>query len=87
MNRRNALKLLGALIVCIGGTATSVKGEDYGELVGEGELDITATNSIFSGPYDYNFSEEGIRNITIERKNKPDLVIPFKDIVKALEED
>ena len=84
MNRRNALKLLGALIVCLGGTATSVKGEDY--LVGESELDITA-DSIFSGSYDYNFSEEGIRNITIERKNKPNLVIAFKDIVKALEED
>ena len=82
MNRRNALKLLGALIVCIGGTATSVKGEDFGELVGESDL-----TEIFSGPYDYNFSEEGIRNITIERKNKPDLVIAFKDIVKALEED
>ena len=80
MDRRNALKLLGALVVCIGGTATSVKSEIF-----EDSSDNALTFS--TGPYDYHFSEEGIRNITIGRKDQPDLVISFKEVVKSLEYD
>ena len=78
MNRRNALKMLGVLVACLGGQAvpTKARGDDSSEL----------TVDYLQGPYDYTFSAEGVRNIIIERKDKPDLVIPFKDIVKALED-
>ena len=77
MNRRNALKMLGVLVACLGGQAvpTKARGDDSSEL----------TVDYLQGPHDYIFSAEGVRNIVIERKDKPDLVIPFKDIVKALE--
>ena len=78
MNRRNALKMLGVLVACIGGAVvpTKARSGDNNEL----------TIDYLAGPYDYRFSSEGIRNIVIERKDKTDLVIPFKDIVKALED-
>ena len=70
--------LLGVLVACIGGQVvpTKARGDDSSEL----------TVDYLQGPYDYIFSAEGVRNIVIERKDKTDLVIPFKDIVKALED-
>ena len=64
MNRRKALKILGALVVCLGGRAEA------------SEL----------GLMDYTFVEEGIGKIIIKKKNGSQLIIPFSDIVKALEE-
>ena len=74
MNRRNALKMLGVLVAYLGGRAIAT---------GEQENDGF---SLSTGPYDFSFGEDGVRNIIIERKDKPNLVIPFKDIVKALED-
>ena len=79
MNRRIALKLLGAVAVGFVGSwvsAETVKDE------------LTLTDSVIhliTGPQDVTFGEEGIRNIIIERKSGKVITIPFSEICDALE--
>ena len=84
MDRRNALKMLGVIVVCWGGR--SVWADDISPETTAGDADGTIKYvDPFSGPKDFMFDGDSIRNIIISRKDKGDLVIPFKDIVKALE--
>jgi len=76
MKRRTALKTMGALVVCLGGHR--VHADESTD-----ELFISASQS---SPVDCFFSADEIKNLIIERKGKPDLVIPFSEIVSALEE-
>lgn len=82
MTRRTALKLLGAMIVCLVGnpvaSATDKKTYDSGHIKDDWR---------YSKTLDYAFSEEGIGNIIIETKDGEKLIIPFSDIVEALREE
>ncbi len=78
MKRRTALKLLGGLIACTAGRP----------ILAITELsDVDPEASLQLGPVDYFFCEEGIRNIIIRHKSGKDTIIPFSEIVKALEEE
>lgn len=86
MDRRQALIALAAtfagLVVKIA-TATEKKDD---ELLFD--IDTARDDEIFSSfmkPIDIAFSESEIRNIVVRRASK-DLVIPFSEIVKTLEE-
>ena len=81
MNRRNALKFIGAMVACVAGTAVPVKSDDN---LSDGSSDNML--KLYSGPMDYTFGVDGIRNIVFQRKDKPDITIPFSDIVDALTE-
>ena len=97
MNRRIALKLLGAVVVGFAGTwvhAETVKDNlpletlDCKDGVCGEDSNSTISNSIISynqGPQDISFGEEGIRNIIVERKNGKVITIPFSEICDALE--
>ena len=78
MDRRNALKLFGALFVCLAGHP--VHAEDL--IVDSGTMKMSG--DWLSRPTDYTFNEEGIGNIVIERKDGTRLIVPFSDIVEAL---
>jgi len=75
MDRRTALKLFGTLFVCLAGQ--SVKAEEIGKLVFKNPS---------SDPVNYYFSEKGMGDITIKRKDGSEVKVPFKDIVDALKE-
>jgi len=78
MNRRNALKIFGTLVVCLAGKSIIIT-----DITRAGEkLDPP---NILMGPMDYSFTEKGIRNIIIEKIDGKKLIIPFSEIVKALE--
>ena len=77
MKRRDALKMLGALVICLGGTSSLVKAVDDSEMM---SID---TITKFS-PIDYTFSSDGIRNLIIQIPNESDIIIPFSDIIFAL---
>lgn len=49
-----------------------------------GELTLNDWSNI---PMSFNFTEEGIDDIIIERKNGKKIVIPFSELLDALEED
>ena len=92
MNRRIALKLLGAVVVGFAGTwvhAETVKDNLPLETLdckdGVCGEDSNSTISYNQGPQDISFGEEGIRNIIIERKNGKVITIPFSEICDALE--
>ena len=72
INKKQALKLLGLICICQGGRMNNKTFID--------------TGLAFSQLCDWHFSEEGIRNLIIEKKDGSQVVIPFSDIVKALEE-
>ena len=74
MDRRAALKAIGVLTICLGGS-----------VVYEAKASESIASVDWNKPVDYCFSADGIKNLIIERKGKPDLVIPFSEIVKALE--
>jgi len=74
INRRNALRLFGSLFVCLAGRV--VLAQEKTALQFRDDLDI---------PSDYIFNEEGMGNIIIERKNGKKIIVPFSDIVDALE--
>ena len=73
MNRRTALKVMGAAIICIGEKTSSI---DEGSFI-----------DISPEPIDFSFYEAGIRNLIIIKKGGDKITIPFSEIVKALEED
>jgi len=87
MERRNALKILGTMMACIVGsrsmtgvaeTSTYLPGFDHTEDSAPiSELTITPQK-------DFVFSEGGIRNIVIRRKDKSVVSIPFSEIIDAL---
>ena len=86
MNRRNALRLLGVMVATLGGRA--VQAEDSIEgLTTTGDLFTTDDMSFVSGPMDFRFEADNLRSVIFTREGKPDLVIPFADIIKELEED
>ena len=88
MNRRNALKLMGALVACIGGYSAPAESSDLEALTGTAKVDDSLlTINVKSEPVDYIFHVDTIKDIVFRRPDKPDLVIPFVDIIKALEED
>jgi hypothetical protein len=74
MNRRKALKIFGAIFVCLAGRPVARAGDRLG------------LNHDLSKPTDYVFCEQGIGNIIIERRNGAKIVIPFSEIVEALGE-
>ena len=78
MERRNALKLVGALVVCFCGKAVATNAYNSSS--------VTSFESWNIGPVDYVFRVDEIKNLIIERKEKQDLVIPFSEIIEALEE-
>lgn len=74
MERRTALTLLGSMVAIAGGTAVAEQSEPL---------------EFFTYEYigDFFFNPDAIKNIIIENKDgSVKLVIPFSDIVKALEE-
>jgi len=78
MDRRNALKIFGMLFVCLAGRpvlADTEKGDNF----------LTSAATPFFEPTNYHFSEKGMGNIIIERKNGKMIVIPFADIIEALD--
>jgi hypothetical protein len=75
MEKRNALKLLGILIVGLVGRFTLA--DDKSPRLEFRPLDLK--------PLDYVIYEDSVRNIIIYTKEERKLVIPFDDIVKALE--
>ena len=79
MKRRDALKMLGVLVICAGGTASLAKA------VNDNEMMSIDTISPFE-PVDYVFSSDGIRNLVITIPKERDIVIPFSDIILALKE-
>lgn len=79
MKRRNALKLLGSLIVCLGGTAQAVEKDAL--KITTGDLDWWVPK-----PINYTFHAPGINNIIIERIDKPDIIVPFSEIIDALDD-
>jgi len=72
-NKKQALKLLGLMCICKGGKMSCKT------------LANCTTGLAFSPPYDWTFGEEGIGNLIIEKKDGSRIIIPFSDIVKALE--
>lgn len=77
MNRRKVLKIFGALFVCLAGKA---------KLQEESKVDCSIKfKPGFLRPKSYTFYEEGIKEIIIEKKDGTSLIVPFSDIVKALE--
>jgi hypothetical protein len=78
MNRRQALKFMGALLVLIGGK--QVLAEDNGT---EEKLYMDATP--FTPPMDFVIEAETVGNIVIVKENEERLEIPFSEIVEALE--
>jgi len=79
MDRETALKILGTLIICLGGSPI-MKPKD--NVTTDDALCFT---DIFSQPTDYIFEEEGIGNIIIKRKDGNKIIVPFSDIINALE--
>jgi len=76
MDRRAALKLLGAIIVFLGGR--SVRAEEIGTV----KLDRPSWLEEAS----FQFDEAGLKDIVIIRKNKKKIKIPFSEVVDALKE-
>lgn len=73
MKRRNALKAIGVLLLCVGGRAEV-----------EAKMSEANLSSWEDQPINYIFEEGSIKNLIIERKNGKDLIIPFSEIVEAL---
>jgi len=73
MDRRIALKIFGALFVCLAGHPILRAAEN-----------LNASTLQLSHPMDYIFSEEGMGNIIIECKDGSELIVPFSDIIDAL---
>jgi len=82
MNRRNALRLLGSLIVFLGGTPVIAK-EEQDNLTLQGAI---SNSAIILGPIDFEIDSENVRNLVIRRKEGK-LVIPFAEIIDALKEE
>ena len=87
MNRRKALKLLGALVVMTGGTAI-IKAEEkpVPELDMEDSGSLVYSDWMISKPLDYHIEAEGIGNIVIIKQDGENITIPFTKIIKALED-
>jgi len=79
MNRETALKILGMLIICLGGDPI-MKPKDYVT-----KDDFLCFSDLSSQPTDYIFEEEGMGNIIIKRKDGNKIIVPFSDIINALE--
>ena len=80
MKKTTALKLLGILVICLGGRLMEsenkeLKADDL-HLVWEPNIE----------PMDFVFVEKSIRNLIITTDDE-DIVIPFSDIVEALKDD
>ena len=80
MDRRNALRMMGTLVVCMAGVPTveAVTNDD------SGVADMDWWKAPI-GPTSYTFTAEGIKDIIIEKRDGGKIVIPFDDIVEALE--
>jgi len=78
MTRRNALKMFGALFVCLAGRATVEASE-----IKDGSM--VFQDDLWSKPLTYTFSEKGIKEIVIEKSDGGRVVVPFSDIIEALE--
>lgn len=75
MNRRSALKAIGLLVAIVAGKPVGAAEQT------DGVLSLLT----YQYPIDYRFTASGIRNIIIERDGEKPLIIPFSDIVAALE--
>ena len=95
MNRRKALRLLGIMVATLGGTA--VLADEITEPIATddelaGSLFITDDTLAVSGwpierrPMDFRFEADDLGSVIITREGKPDIVIPFTDIIKELED-
>jgi len=73
ISRRNALRIVGALVVCAGGKQARAEEDPLKDWVWK--------------PTSYTFDEAGIESIRIIRKDKTILTIPFSEIVEALAEE
>ncbi len=76
MDRRTALKFMGALVICLGGIAEAAEEITSSKLYFH-ELDNPVLN--------YTFHADGIGDLIITQKDKQDIVIPFTEIIEALE--
>jgi len=76
IDRRAALKLLGTIIVCLGGRP--VRAEEIGTV----KLDQPSWLEASS----FQFDEGGLKDIIIIRKDKKEIKIPFSEIADALVE-
>lgn len=74
-DRRKALKVLGTLVACLAGYVKTSKAAPPPYLITGVSI---PSNS-------YHFNADTIMSIVIERKGKKDLVVPFSEIVEALE--
>ena len=81
MERRKALKLMGALVACLGGTII-IKPES--KLKAEDSAKVNLT--YLAEPQSYQFNESGIKNVIIIRTNGKKISIPFSEICDALGE-
>jgi len=70
MDRRTALKTIGVLTICMGGSPVYASNKEDGTV-------------FFTSSFVLNGDE--IKTVIIERKGKPDLVIQFSEIIDALE--
>ena len=68
-NKKQALKLLGLMCICQGGKMSKHKAKDI--IATFDGIDILNTQ------YDWTFSEEGMRNLIIDKKDGSQIVIPF----------
>ena len=83
MKRRSALKLLGTLLVCLGGRAVMAdESIIYDDNTSSGDFLSKYQKPTIS---DYIFYEEGMGNIIIKRKDGTKIEVPFSDICDALE--
>ncbi len=81
MTRRSALKLLGVLVACLGGKAVAGGTASIRQVPKE-ELDSTWA---IEPRMNFYLHEDSVKEIVIERRDGYRLVIPFSDIVDALD--
>lgn len=86
MERRQALKILGALVVCLAGRATKVRGEDFildsDNSTQKPYFDtgkVSVPGKIFISLYEKDISE-----LIIYRVNGTKIVVSFSEIIDAL---
>ncbi len=78
MERRNALKILGAIVCCVGASAIKSHAQT-GSLETYKLIDS-------STPLDFIFDAESMGDIIIRQKDTPNIIIPFSEVIEALKE-
>jgi len=76
MKKDTAKKLLGIIVACVGGEP---KMDD------PGQSNLSTWAGVITPPTSFHFLEDGIKDIIIFKKDGTKLIIPFSEIIEALE--